>query len=97
MNKLALIKGLSNLTHVKSINNLSLVKTIIEQVMRTRVLRPPIVFLRVRCSYCVRYSIPNFLIKTVLVTFVHCNTLHHSYSLFTNRCAFINTFIKIYI
>ena len=40
-------------------NSLSLVKTIIEHVMRTRVLRRPIVFLRVRCS------ILSLLIKAV--------------------------------
>jgi hypothetical protein len=34
--------------------------------MRTRVLRRPIVFLRVHCSICVRCSITILLIKTVL-------------------------------
>jgi hypothetical protein len=65
MNKLPLIKTIKNLTHIQTINSLSLVKTIIEQVMRTRVLRRPIVFLRVRCSICVRCSILTLLIKTV--------------------------------
>ena len=33
--------------------------------MRTRVLRRPIVFQRVRCSICICCSIPIYLIKTV--------------------------------
>jgi len=41
-------------------------------VMRTRVLRRPIVFLRVRCSICVRCSIPILLIKTVHYSISHC-------------------------
>ena len=54
---------------MKSINSLSLVKTIIEHVMRIRVLRRPIVFLRVRCSILIlliktlRYSILTFVDK----------------------------------
>jgi hypothetical protein len=48
-----------NLTHMNSINNRCLVKTIIEYVMRTCVLRRPIVFLRFRCSILI------LLIKTV--------------------------------
>jgi len=50
---------------MKSINSLSLVKTIIENVMRTRMLRRPIVFLRVRFSICVRCIILVLLMKTV--------------------------------
>jgi len=50
---------------MKSINNLSLVKTIIEHVMRMRVLRRPIVFPRIRCSTCVRSNILILLTKTV--------------------------------
>jgi len=50
MNKLSLIKSMNNLTQMKNISNLALVKTIIEHVMRTRLLRRTIVFLRVRCS-----------------------------------------------
>jgi len=41
---------MNNLTQMKNISNLALVKTIIEHVMRTRLLRRTIVFLRVRCS-----------------------------------------------
>jgi len=40
--------------------------------MRTRVLRRPIVFLRVRCSICVRCSILILLIKTVRCSIPHC-------------------------
>jgi len=50
MKKLSLLKSMNNPKHMKSINSLSLVKTIIEHVMCTRVLRRPIVFLRVRFS-----------------------------------------------
>jgi len=61
MNKLSLIKSINNIMHIKSINNLSLVKNIIERLMR--VLRRPIVLLRIRCSILilsikfVRYNI----------------------------------------
>jgi len=44
------------------INNFSLVKTIIEHLMRMRVLRLPIVFFRVRCS-----------IHILLIKTVHCS------------------------
>jgi len=40
-------------------------------VMRTRVLSRPIVFLRVRCSFCVRCSILILLIKTVRCSIPH--------------------------
>jgi hypothetical protein len=40
--------------------------------MRTRVLRWPIVFLRARCSICVRYSTLMLLIKTVRCSIPHC-------------------------
>ena len=65
MNKLPLIKSINNITRMKNINKFSLVKNIIEHVMRMRVLRRPILFLRVRCSICVRCTIQILLIKTV--------------------------------
>jgi len=46
--------------HMKSTNNLSLVKTIIEHDMGTRVLRRPIVFLRIHCGI-VRLACPTLL------------------------------------
>jgi hypothetical protein len=58
---------------MKRINNLFLVKNIIEHVMRMRVIRRPIVFLRVRCSILilliktVRCSILILLIKLFVV------------------------------
>ena len=44
--------------------------------MRTRVLRRPIVFLRVRCSNCFRCGIVILLIKLFVVTFVRCSIPH---------------------
>jgi hypothetical protein len=45
-------------------------------VMRTRVLRRPIVFLSVPCSICVRCSILSLLIKTVRCRIVRCSIPH---------------------
>jgi hypothetical protein len=47
--------------------------------MRTRVLRRPIVFLRVRCSIYVRCSILILLIKAVRCSIVRCIILHCIY------------------
>ena len=55
-------------------------------VMRTRVLLRPIVFLRVRCSICVRCNILILLIKIVRYSIPHCILAHamptsgHDYS-----------------
>ena len=76
--------------HMKSINNISLVKTIIEHVMRTRVLGRPIVFLRVRCSipYC------NWQIFCVLVVFSengsYCNSFGIEVPTFSTGKLYIN-------
>ena len=69
MSKLSPIKSKNSLTHMKSINHLSL-------VMRKRVLRRPIVFLRVRCSICVRCNILIFLLKMFVEAFVRCSIPH---------------------
>ena len=45
-------------------------------VMRTRVLLRPIVFLRVRCSICVRCNILILLIKIVRYSIPHCILAH---------------------
>jgi len=47
-------------------------------VIRTRMLRRAIVFLRVRCSICVRSSILLLLIKTVRCSIPHCIYTHFS-------------------
>jgi hypothetical protein len=66
INSLSLVKTTNKLSLIRSISNLFLVKTVIEHVMRTRVLRRPIVFLRVRCSILI------LLIKTVRCSIVRC-------------------------
>jgi len=78
MNKLSLIKNINNLKHMKSINNFYLVKTIIEHVIHTYVLRRPIVFLRIRCNICVRYSILILSIKIVRCIIVRCTLCKYS-------------------
>jgi len=57
---------------MQSINNFSLVKTVIENAMHTRVLRRTIVFLRVRCSIYGSCSILILLIKIFRFTIPHC-------------------------
>ena len=64
-NILSLMKSINNRKHTKSINNLYLVKALTEHVMRTRVLRQPLVFLGVNFSICVSCSILILLIQTV--------------------------------
>jgi len=60
---------------MKSINSLSLVKSIIENVLGTRGLRRPIVFLGVRSSICVRCSILILLRKTERCSFNNNNII----------------------
>jgi len=54
----------------------ALIKAGRPDVMRTRVLHRPIVFLRVRFGICVRCSIPILLIKTVRCSIVRCSISH---------------------
>jgi len=65
MEQLSLIKGTNNLTHMISISKA-------RHVTRMRVLRRPIVFLHVRCSIYVRFSILILLIKTVRCRIPQC-------------------------
>jgi hypothetical protein len=58
---------------MKSINSLSLVKTIIDEIMRMRVPRRPIVLIRVRFNTFVRCKILILLKKLFVVEFVYCS------------------------
>jgi hypothetical protein len=55
---------------MKSTNKLSLVKILIENIMRTCALRRPIVFLRVRCIILI------LMIKTISCSIVRFNIPH---------------------
>jgi len=78
MNKPSLMKGIDSIKNVKSINIIYPLKTKIEHVMSTCVLRRPIVFHRVRCSICVRCSILILLIKTVRCIIVRFTVYKYS-------------------
>ena len=79
---------------MKSINNLSLVKNIIEHVTRMRVLRRPKEFLSVRFSICVRCNILILLTKLFVVEFIRCSIPH---CVCVCVCVCTRVYIYIYI
>jgi hypothetical protein len=72
LNQFSLLKTMNKLFLTKGIKNLSLPKNIFEHVMRKRVLRRQIVFLRVRCS-----------ILSLLIKSFRCNIPHCKFPAFT--------------